>query len=60
MDSGGWLSSWDEYGLILTLILTVGMQLAFFAVAAFFRFDKVTDLAGEFSANVESPNLLWD
>jgi len=32
--------------LALTAVVTVGMQLFFFAIAATFRFDKVTDLAG--------------
>eukprot|EP00953_Heterococcus_sp_UTEX-ZZ885_P029955 15857-Heterococcus_DN1.PRE.1 len=36
----------DEHLLLLTAIITVGMQLAFFAVAATFKFDKVTDFAG--------------
>lgn len=36
----------DSNLLSLTIIVTVGMQLSFFAIAYWFRFDKVTDLAG--------------
>ena len=36
----------DEHLLGLTALITVAMQLSFFAVAAYFKFDKVTDFAG--------------
>ena len=36
----------DNNYLGITSILTIGMQLLFFAIAATFKFDKVTDLAG--------------
>lgn len=36
----------DQSFLLLTAIITVCYQLFFFAIAAFFKFDKVTDLAG--------------
>eukprot|EP00611_Tribonema_gayanum_P018773 TRINITY_DN3198_c0_g2_i1.p1 TRINITY_DN3198_c0_g2~~TRINITY_DN3198_c0_g2_i1.p1 ORF type:complete len:324 (-),score=86.39 TRINITY_DN3198_c0_g2_i1:432-1403(-) len=36
----------DEHLLLLTAIITIGMQLAFFSVAATFKFDTVTDFAG--------------
>ncbi len=36
----------DKYYLGLTLLVTIGMQLAMFAVAWTFRFDKVTDISG--------------
>eukprot|EP00049_Salpingoeca_infusionum_P017605 m.353650 g.353650 ORF g.353650 m.353650 type:complete len:358 (-) comp16813_c0_seq1:323-1396(-) len=36
----------DQYDLGLTALVTVGMQLFFYAIAATFKFDKVTDLAG--------------
>ncbi|KAI1374291.1 DUF1295-domain-containing protein [Hypoxylon crocopeplum] len=36
----------DNYYLILTLLVTVGYQLLFFAVAYSFKFDKLTDFAG--------------
>jgi len=36
----------DANNLAICAIVTVGMQLFFFAIAAFFKFDKVTDLAG--------------
>lgn len=36
----------DEHYFALCALITVGMQLSFFAVAASFKFDKVTDFAG--------------
>jgi hypothetical protein len=36
----------DEDHLAICAIVTVAMQLIFFIIAAFFQFDKVTDLAG--------------
>ncbi|CAM9122952.1 unnamed protein product [Phaeothamnion confervicola] len=36
----------DPHYLLLTAIVTIGMQLSFFAVAASCKFDKVTDFAG--------------
>eukprot|EP00043_Microstomoeca_roanoka_P029578 m.22402 g.22402 ORF g.22402 m.22402 type:complete len:308 (+) comp9293_c0_seq2:179-1102(+) len=36
----------DTHFLGLTAIVTVGMQLVFFAIAYAFKFDKVTDFAG--------------
>lgn len=38
--------SFDEHAFFLTLIVTIGFQLACFAVAWTCQFDKVTDLAG--------------
>lgn len=36
----------DNYYLAITLLITIGYQLAFFTVAWTFKFDKVTDFAG--------------
>lgn len=36
----------DDYYLAITLLITIGYQLAFFAVAFTFQFDKLTDFAG--------------
>lgn len=36
----------DSNYLAITALVTIGMQLSFFAVAATFKFDKVTDFAG--------------
>ncbi|TPX17222.1 uncharacterized protein E0L32_003340 [Thyridium curvatum] len=36
----------DDYYLAITLLVTVGYQLAFFAVAFALKFDKLTDFAG--------------
>lgn len=36
----------DQDNLLLCAIVTVSMQLFFFAIANFFKFDKVTDFAG--------------
>ena len=36
----------DRYFLLLTAIVTISYQLIFFFIAAYFKFDKVTDLAG--------------
>lgn len=36
----------DSNLLALTLLVTIGMQLTFFAIAWTFKFDKVTDIAG--------------
>ena len=36
----------DQNFLLLTAIITIVYQLFFFFIAAFFKFDKVTDLAG--------------
>ena len=36
----------DSYCFALTAIITVFYQLFFFFIAAYFKFDKVTDLAG--------------
>lgn len=36
----------DQSFLLLTAIITIVYQLFFFFIAAFFKFDKVTDLAG--------------
>jgi len=38
--------SWDSRGLITTAVVTIVYQLTFFAIAAVFKFDKVTDFAG--------------
>lgn len=35
-----------ETALWLTAVITIGYQLLFFFIAAYFKFDKVTDLAG--------------
>lgn len=36
----------DDYYLAITLLITIGYQLSFFAIAWTFKFDKVTDFAG--------------
>mmetsp|Transcript_19976 Transcript_19976/g.47579 ORF Transcript_19976/g.47579 Transcript_19976/m.47579 type:complete len:305 (-) Transcript_19976:79-993(-) len=36
----------DPFYLLISALITVGQQLAFFIVAACFKFDKVTDFAG--------------
>ncbi|CAN0194124.1 unnamed protein product, partial [Discosporangium mesarthrocarpum] len=36
----------DDHLLLITLAVTVVMQLSFFSIAATFKFDKVTDFAG--------------
>merc|ERR1712193_79029 len=38
--------SWDENNLLICALVTIGMQLSFFIVAATCKFDKVTDFAG--------------
>ncbi|KAG8183599.1 hypothetical protein JTE90_025151 [Oedothorax gibbosus] len=36
----------DEDHLVISALITIGMQLLFFVIAATFQFDKVTDFAG--------------
>ncbi|KAF2266085.1 oxidoreductase-like protein [Lojkania enalia] len=36
----------DDYYLSITLLITIGYQLIFFAIAFSFKFDKLTDFAG--------------
>ncbi|KAK4218163.1 DUF1295-domain-containing protein [Rhypophila decipiens] len=36
----------DDYYLAITILITVGYQLAFFSIAFSFKFDKLTDFAG--------------
>lgn len=36
----------DEYYLAITLLVTIGYQLAGFAIAWTFKFDKITDFTG--------------
>lgn len=36
----------DDHYLLISLLVTVGMQASFFVIAAAMRFDKVTDFAG--------------
>jgi len=36
----------DQDNLLISALVTIGMQLFFFAIAATFKFDKVTDFAG--------------
>jgi hypothetical protein len=36
----------DSDFLVLSLLITIGMQMTFFAIAMYFKFDKVTDIAG--------------
>lgn len=35
----------DDYYLSITLLITIGYQLAFFAIAFSFKFDKLTGMA---------------
>lgn len=44
--TAGYVSVLDDYYLAITLLITIGYQLAFFAIAWTFKFDKVTDFAG--------------
>ncbi|CCG83994.1 protein of unknown function [Taphrina deformans PYCC 5710] len=44
--SAGHVNVLDAYYLSITLLVTIGYQLSFFAVAWTFKFDKVTDFAG--------------
>jgi len=37
---------WDSSNFLVCLLITIGMQFAFFLVAATCKFDKVTDFAG--------------
>ena len=43
----------DNHYLAITGIVTIGMQLACFAVAYLLQFDKLTDLAGEKRAHMQ-------
>ena len=36
----------DEHFILVSLLITVCMQMSFFAIACTLKFDKVTDLAG--------------
>src|ERR1700749_4469392 len=36
----------DDYYLAISLLITIGYQLFFFAIAFSFKFDKLTDFAG--------------
>ena len=36
----------DDHFILIALLLTVCMQMSFFAIAYTLKFDKVTDLAG--------------
>ena len=38
--------SFDKYNVLISALLTIGMQFTFFVVAATCKFDKVTDFAG--------------
>lgn len=44
--SAGHVNVLDAYYLSITLLVTIGYQLFFFAIAWTFKFDKVTDFAG--------------
>jgi len=46
MVSAGHVNVLDAYYLSITLLITIGYQLSFFAIAWTFKFDKVTDFAG--------------
>ncbi|BFZ53158.1 hypothetical protein PYCC9005_000181 [Savitreella phatthalungensis] len=46
MPTAGYVHVLDPYYASITLLITIGYQLAFFAVAWTFKFDKVTDFAG--------------
>jgi len=46
MTLGNEVFSFDTHYLFFTALVTICMQLSFFFVAAFFKFDKVTDFAG--------------
>ena len=45
------MAVFDDYLLILTVLITVGMQLGFFVIAAWCKFDKVTDFGKESTGN---------
>lgn len=47
--------SGDEHLLLLTAIITVGMQLAFFAIAYTLKFDKASEQAAR---GIFSPKLI--
>ena len=36
----------DDHFILISLLITVCMQMSFFAIAYTLKFDKVTDLAG--------------
>ena len=38
--------SFDERNVLISALVTIGMQFSFFVVAASCKFDKVTDFAG--------------
>ena len=49
----------DDHFILTALLLTVCMQMSFFAIAYTLKFDKVTDLAGTSNFAVLALLTLW-
>ena len=49
----------DEHFILISLLLTVCMQMSFFAIAYMLQIDKVTDFAGTSNFLVLAVFTLW-
>ena len=49
----------NDHFILIALLLTVCMQMSFFAIAYTLKFDKVTDLAGTSNFAVLALLTLW-